>query len=68
MFDVDMDKTKVILLESAFPLAWFRGNRSGSAIKSFRLQNAPDAITMEMWQKMRDDEGAVIQSEVGDPA
>src|SRR4051794_22901416 len=68
MFAVDVNKTKIILFEGPCSLYRSGGDRSGSTVESLRLQKAPDAVTIEVRQKMRDDEGKVIQSEVGDPA
>ena len=68
MFDVDVDKTKIIVLESPFPLDWSGGDRGWSAVECLRFQNAPDAVTVEMGQKMRDHEGEIVQGEVRAPA
>src|SRR5947209_3461644 len=68
VLDINVNKAKIILFEGSLSLYWSGRDRSGSAVQSLRLQNAPDAITIQVRQKMRDDEGQVIQSEVGDSA
>jgi hypothetical protein len=68
VLDIDVNKTKIILFEGPCSLYRSGGDRGWSTVESLRLQKAPDAVTIEMRQKMRDAEGKVIQSEVGDPA
>jgi hypothetical protein len=68
VFYIDVHKTKIIFLEGPFSFCRSGGNRSGPAIESLRLQKAPDAVAVEVWQKMRDDEGEIIQRKVGAPA
>src|SRR4051795_12167574 len=65
MFDVDVNKTKIILFKGPLSLYRLGRNRSGSAGESLCLQNAPDAVAIQRRQKMGDHEGEVIQSKVG---
>src|SRR5215213_4192264 len=63
-----MDEAEVVVLERALAFGrlcryWF-----GPAIEAFGLEDAPDAVAVEMRQEMGDDEGQLIEGEVGDPA
>src|SRR5438309_8640949 len=68
MFDVDVNKTKIILFKGPFSLDRLGRSGSESTVKPLRFQNAPDAVTIEVWQKMRDHEGEIVQDKVRDPA
>src|SRR3954454_9240506 len=68
MFDIDVDKAEVVVLESLFSLYRLGGAGRRSAIQALCLPEAPHAVAIEVRQKMRDDEGKVIQRKVGAPA
>src|SRR3954453_11732942 len=57
MFAVDVNKTKIIVFKGSCSFDRLGRSRSGSTVESLRFQNAPDAVTIEVRQKMRDDEG-----------
>lgn len=65
MFDVDVDKAKVVVAESALALGGPIGDGLWPAIQAFGLENAPDAVAIEMRQEVADDEGEVVEREVG---
>jgi hypothetical protein len=67
-FAVDVNKTKIILLKGSCSLDRFRRGKRGPALEPLRLQNAPDAIAIEVREKVSNDKSKVIQSEVGNPA
>src|SRR4051794_5073651 len=64
MFDVDVDKAEVVIFEAALTAFGSIWGRPWSPTKPFGPKNTPDAVTIEMRQKMCDHEGQVIQSEV----
>src|ERR1700759_470561 len=68
VLDVDMHEAEVIVLEGAFAFDGLRRCRLGSAIEALGLEDAPDAVAVEMRQEMGDDKCQVIEGEVGDPA
>lgn len=65
MLDVDMDKAKVVVAEGTLALGGTVRGRLFPAVQAFCFEDAPDAVAIEMRQEMRDDEGEVIEREVG---
>src|SRR4051794_37279082 len=63
-----MDKAEVIVLEGALAFGGLRRCWLGATIEAFGLEDAPDAVAVEMRQEMADDKRQVIEGEVGDPA
>src|SRR4051812_43782320 len=63
-----MDKAEVIVLEGALAFGGLRRCWLGATIEAFGLEDAPDAVAVEMRQEMGDDKRQVIEREVGDPA
>ena len=68
MLDVDVHEAEVIVLEAALAFGGLRRCWLGAAVQPFGLEDAPDAVAIEMWQEMRHDKRQVIEREVGDPA
>src|SRR4051794_12500523 len=68
MFDVDVNKTKIIFFKGSFSLDRSGAGRSGPTMEPIRLQNAPDAVAIEMREEVSNDKGEVIQRKVSDPA
>src|SRR3954470_15020602 len=68
MLDVEMDEAEVVVLERALAFGRLCRYWLGPAVEAFGLENAPDAVAIEMRQEMGDDKGQVIEGEVGDPA
>ena len=67
MLDVDMDEAEVIVLEGALAFSRLCRCRLGAAVQPLGLEDAPDAVAIEMRQEMADDKGQVIEGEVGEP-
>src|SRR3954469_14606866 len=63
-----MDKAEVIVLEAALAFGGLRRCWLGATIEAFGLEDAPDAVAVEMRQEMGNDKRQVIEGEVGDPA
>src|SRR5689334_9009219 len=63
-----MHEAEVIVLEGAFAFGGLRRCRFRPAVQSLGLEDAPDAVAVEMRQEMGDDKRHVIAGEVGDPA
>src|SRR3954453_2933499 len=68
VLDVDMDKAEVIVLEGALAFGGLRPCWLGATIEAFGLEDAPDAVAVEMRQEMGNDKRQLIEGEVGDPA
>src|SRR5215203_2424488 len=68
MLDVDMHEAKVVVLERALAFGRLCRYWLGPAVEAFGLEDAPDAVAVEMRQEMGDDKGQVIEGEVGGPA
>src|SRR3954466_9945205 len=68
VLDVDMNKAEVIVLEAALAFGGLRAWWLGATIEAFGLEDAPDAVAVEMRQEMGNDKRQVIEGEVGDPA
>src|ERR1700752_940454 len=68
MLDVDMDEAEIIVLECPLALGWAFRRWFGPAAQALSLQDAPDAVAIEVRQEVRDDEGEVIEREVGGAA
>src|SRR5690348_12244144 len=68
VLDVDVHEAEVIVLEGALAFGGLRRGRFGAAIEARGLEDAPDAVAVEMRQEMCNDKGQVIEREVGDPA
>src|SRR3954453_9172153 len=60
MLDVDMHEAEVIVLESAQAFGGLRWCWLGPAIEAFGLEDAPDAVAVEMRQEMGNDKRQVI--------
>src|SRR4051812_26933705 len=63
-----MDKAEVIVLEGALAFGGLRRCWLGATIEAFGLEDAPDAVAVEMRQEMGDDKRQVIEGEVAHPA
>lgn len=63
MFNVDVDKTEIIVVEASLPLAGLQRRLGWSSIEALGLQDTVNAITVEMWQKVPEYEGEIIQRE-----
>jgi hypothetical protein len=68
MLDVDMHEAEVIVLEGAFAFGGLRRCWLGATIETLGLEDAPDAVAVEMGQEMGNEKRQVIEREVGDPA
>ncbi len=65
VLDVDVDEAEVIVTEAALA---FSGPVCGSfwpAVQALGLEDVPDTVTVEVRQEMADDEGEVVEREVG---
>ena len=65
VLEVDVDEAEVVVMECALALGGLVGDRLWSAVQSFGLEDAPDAVAVEVRQEMRDDEGEVVEGEIG---
>src|SRR4051812_11043815 len=63
-----MHEAEVIVLEAALAFGGLRRCWLGAAIEALGLENAPDAVAVEMRQEMGDDKRQVIEGEVAHPA
>src|SRR3954451_18735738 len=66
VLDVDVHEAEVIVLEAALAFGGLRRCWLGAAIEALGLENAPDAVAVEMRQEMCNDKCQVIEREVGD--
>ena len=64
MLDVDADKAEVIVTKGTVT---FRRRSEGHlpSVQAFGLEDTPDAVAIEVRQEMGDDEGGVVEWEVG---
>src|ERR1700753_204505 len=63
-----MHEAEVVVLEGALAFDRLCRWRFGAAIEARGLEDAPDAVAVEMRQEMCNDKRQVIEREVGDPA
>src|SRR5690349_10639606 len=63
-----MHEAEVIVLEGALAFGGLRRCWLGATVQPFGLEDAPDAVAVEMRQEVRNDKRQVIEGEVGDPA
>src|SRR3546814_18023824 len=63
MFNVDVNKAQIIVLEAALPFAWLRRGLGWSSIKPLGLEHPIDAVALEVWQEVPEHEGEIIQGE-----
>src|SRR3546814_17170630 len=68
MFNVDVNKAQIIVLEAALPFAWLRRGLGWSSIKPLGLEHPIDAVAIEVWQEVPEHEGEIIQGEACRPA
>jgi hypothetical protein len=68
VLDVDVHEAEVIVLEGAFAFGGLRRCWLGAAIEALGLEDAPDAVAVEMRQEMCSDKRQIIEREVGDAA
>jgi hypothetical protein len=68
VLDVDMHEAEVILFKATLALGGPLSNRPGPAVQAFGLEDAPDAIAIEVQPEVADHEGEIIAGEVGGPA
>ena len=64
VLDVDVDEAEVVVLERALALGGPLRNRLGPAAQPLGLEDAPDAVAIEVRQEVGDDEGQIIKGEV----
>ena len=55
VLDVDVNETEVVILVGALSPRRFGGGGWLTAVETFRPENVPDAIAVEMGQEMGDD-------------
>ena len=60
-----MDEAKVIVMEAALAFSEPVCGGIRPAVQALGLEDAPDAVAVEVRQEMADDEGEVIEREVG---
>src|SRR3954451_4013651 len=68
VLDVDVREAEVIVLEGTLAFGGLCRYRLGAAIEAFGLEDAPDAVAVEMRQEMGNDKRQVVEGKVGDPA
>ena len=68
MFDVDVNKAQVIVLEAPLSFARLRRGFGRSSIEPFGLEYPVDAVAIEVWQEVPEHEGQVIQGKACRPA
>src|SRR4051794_30781598 len=68
VLDVEMDEAEVVLLEGALAFGGLCRYRLGPTVQPLGLEDAPDAVAVEMRQEMGNDKRQVIEREVGHPA
>src|SRR5579859_7448989 len=64
MLDIDVNEAEIIIPEDALASGRLRGNRRPSPTETFASENAPDAVTVEMWQEVRHYKGQVVERKV----
>ena len=65
VLDVDVDETEVVIAERALALGGLLGEGPLSTIEALGFENAPDAVAVEVRQEVADNEGEVVEREVG---
>src|SRR5512134_2808066 len=65
MLDVDVDEAEVVVPEGALAPNRPGGNRQPPAVQAFCLEDAPDAVAVEMGQEVADDKGEGVECKVG---
>ena len=65
MLDVDVDEAEVVVSERALAFGGAFGEGLWPAVQPFDLEDAPDAVAVEVRQEVADDEGKVIEWKVG---
>src|SRR4051812_25343734 len=68
VLDVDVHEAKVVVLVGTLALDGVWRCRLGPTVQPLGLEDAPDAVAVEMRQEMGDDKRQVIEREVGHPA
>src|SRR5689334_976854 len=67
VLDIDVHEAEVIVLEAALAFGGLCRCRLEPAVEALGLEDAPDAVAVEMGQEMCNDKRQVIEREVGDP-
>lgn len=65
VLDVDADDAEVVVAERALALGRLVEHGLGPSVQAFGLEDAPDAVAVEVRQEVADDEGEVVEWEVG---
>ena len=65
VLDVDMDEAEVVVSERALAFGGAFGEGLWPAVQPFDLEDAPDAVAVEVRQEVAHDEGQIIEREVG---
>ncbi len=65
MPDVDVDEAKVVVAEGNLAFGRAFGERLCPSVQTFGLEDTPDAVPVEVRQEVGDDEGEIIEREVG---
>ena len=68
VLDVDVHEAEVVVAESALSLGGAVGRELDPAVQPLALQDAKDAVAVEMRQEVAQDEREVVEREVGGPA
>ena len=63
-----MNEAEIVVSEPALAAPWSVRRGWRSAVQALGSQNAPDAVAVEMGQEVGNDEGGVIEGEVGGAA
>jgi hypothetical protein len=66
--DVGWNEAKVIVPKPALAVSWSVRREWRSAVQASCPEDAPDAVAVEIGQEVNDDEGGVIEGEVGGAA
>src|SRR3954471_16649023 len=61
VLDVDVNEAEVVLLERALALGGALRNGLGPAVQALGLEDTPNAVAVEVRQKVADDKGQVIE-------
>jgi hypothetical protein len=67
VLDVDVDEAEVVVPELALAALRPVGRRRWPSAQPLGAQDAPDAVAVEVWEEVGDDEGEVVEGEVGGP-
>jgi hypothetical protein len=68
VLDVDVDEAEVVVSEAALPPGGPGGWGRPPPAQPLGAEEAPDAVAVEVGQEVRDDEGEVVEGEVGGAA